>query len=654
MKELLEKFQFLKDNCHSIAICRDAAIQLDSKYRVYLDTNSCYPQVKIIAPDGSDYDKLDKCIDASQHLPILAIHDNYSFYHQFNNNTYTLPLTIQNFEFLEALLFEKSGFEILKDDFSKLQQNIAKTFEQNYQKSAGYQLFKKIDEYSFLCTSNEEPLVAINDIDGISHMEQVKNLQTRLMSDGLTPCFFDDYDRLIFNDLLKPIFTKTLAENGLGPIEDTMAAYYALKQYNTDDRVHAAKKQNAEDLLGKHTDIFITAVQLKHPFENIFVDYTLPAYQCQNAVYGKQTSNNQEFNERLANDKFLSGLSLPSHSDIVKYLEGSRESVVTCRWTILEDFSPDSDLDHLGWQWHLYYQKVDEPLRKVFEDMGGHELLASSDKTSHVLMIPYPYYTLLVLLHHLKMKTPEENIMEKILSVISEYHLSSVPEVLIKEIEKTDKSSAQSFYDMHKTRLKDINDQRRLYSLELAQSKVQELQNNRKLDQVDSLFRIPVYDERTACYQTIIISGICEQILLEFINSIDKTQAEQFTMDTVIEKRATSERNELTELKQKIDLWLQSEDNESKIDIDIPYLMKMDGLSFFHIDKNLQDNASFEQKRKLYRAVKDVDNMRDIHSTFLISNLELESPRSNTSFFQSIDNKDTNQENHSLTCCTIS
>jgi hypothetical protein len=652
MKELLEKFEFLKENCHSIELDRDAAIQLDSKYRVYLDTNPGYPQVKIIAPNGEDFDTLDKRIDASQHLPILAIHDNYSFYHQFNDNTYTFPLTKQNFEFLKALLASKRGFKILEDYFQELQQNIAKTFEQRYQNSAGYQLFKNIVDYG-MYLSNEEPLVAINDIHGISHMEQVKNLQTRLMSDGITPCFFDDYDRLIFNDLLKPIFTKTLEKKGLGSIEDTMAAYYARKQYNTDDRLHAAKKQNAEDFLGKHTDIFITAVQLNNQFENIFVDYTLPAFQCQNAVYGRQTSNNQEFNDRLAKDKFLSGLSLPSHSDIVKYLEGARESVVNYRWTILADSSPDSDLDHLGWQWHLYYQKVDEQLRKVFEDMGGHELLASSDKTSHVLMIPYPYYTLLVLLHHLKMKL-SENIIEKILSVISEYHLSSVPEVLIKEIEKTDESSAQRFYDMHQTRLMDINVQRRLYSLELAQSKVQELQNNSKLDQVDSLFRIPVYDERNACYQTIIISGICEQILLEFMNSLDKTQAEQFTMDAVIEKRAISERNTLTELNQKIDLWLQSEDNENKKDIDIPYLMEMDGVSFFHIDKNLQDNASFEQKRKLYRALKDVDNMRDIHSIFLIRNLELESPPSKTSFFQSINDENTNEQNHSLKCCTIS
>ena len=653
MKELLAIFKFLQDHCDSIELDRETAIKLHSKYRVYLDIEHGYPQVKIIAPKGEDYDLLDKSIDESQQLPILAIHDNYSFYQEFNDNTYTLPLTRKNFEFLNALLSSKSGFQDLENYFNDFKASTVAAFTKDYQRSAGYQLFLNILNYG-LYLVDDEPLVTINDIHRISHMEQVKNLQTRLMSDPITPCFFDDNDRVIFNDLLEDTFRTTFKATEEVSILDTMDYYSKRKQFDTSSLQHAEKKQDADDFLGNHPDIFLTAVKLKKP-GNIFVDYALPAYQCQNAVYLKQTCNNQQFNDRLAKDEFLSGLSLPSHSDIVKYLEGNREPVVSCRWTILEDFSPDSDLDHQGWQWHIYYQKVDDPLREVFQDMGGHELLADSDKTNHVLMIPYQYYTLLVLLHHLKMKTSKENqLLEKIQRVISKYNLSSVPEILIKEMEKTDSHLAQNFYQMHQTQLRAIDDQRRLYSLELAQSQVQELQDDKTLDRGDSLiFRTPVYDEGTACYQTIMISGICDQKLLEFINFISKSQAGKFTMATVIKQRRISERNSLTELKQKIGIWLQSDDNVSKKDIDIPCLMPMKELSFFYIS-DLQNYKSFEQKRKLYQALMQVNDMRDIHSDFLISNLELGSPGLNHSFFKSGDNENADEQNSSSKCCTIS
>ena len=79
----------------------------------------------------------------------------------------------------------------------------------------------------------------------------------------------------------------------------------------------------------------------------------------------------------------------------------------------------------------------------------------------------------------------------------------------------------------------------------------------------------------------------------------------------------------------------------------------MKELSFFYIS-DLQNYKSFEQKRKLYQALMQVNDMRDIHSDFLISNLELGSPGLNHSFFKSGDNENADEQNSSSKCCTIS
>lgn len=163
MKELLAIFKFLQDHWDSIELDRETAIKLHSKYRVYLDIEHGYPQVKIIAPKGEDYDLLDKSIDESQQLPILAIHDNYSFYQEFNDNTYTLPLTRKNFEFLNALLSSKSGFQDLENYFNDFKASTVAAFTKDYQRSAGYQLFLNILNYG-LYLVDDEPLVTINDI----------------------------------------------------------------------------------------------------------------------------------------------------------------------------------------------------------------------------------------------------------------------------------------------------------------------------------------------------------------------------------------------------------------------------------------------------------------------------------------------------------
>lgn len=450
MKNDLEIGVFV-NHCSDIQISREAALATTSPYRVYLDRENGYPQIKIIAQTAQEYEAMDRFLEHPSSLSNIpgaknyfAIHDNYSHYPSHDHFTYTIPLTHANFLVLSHLYAKKKSFELITTCYQEFVTRLPKDYARNHATSIAYATYQMLINYGSWI-ENQHLFTQMPGNDA-THIELLREWQARLCSDPIACLFITDEGNPILNDIL-------LAENLISP--ETITDYQDRYQLETKHTLKLQQYDIALQALTSREDIALCGIRTKAM--DIFSPYEFTAAQCQNTIYKLQTDH-LSFKTKLQTEPDLQNLhlSVPGQSCLIQNLYSNN------RWNIDGSTTGhyEYDLSHLAWQCGVYYQSMDAVTREQLRHLGL-ERLANPHYNDALVYLPYSYYKLLVLAINIQ-STQDADVKEiwldrsiKLIETwIETSCIQTIPQAIIIEIEKFFGST-----DLRTNRYKTINQQ---------------------------------------------------------------------------------------------------------------------------------------------------------------------------------------------------
>jgi len=421
----------IKAKCSSIFTNREAALKEKGSYAflVYLDTHDVYPQIKIIAPNPKDYEAMSNAFDQRSHVGdrVFSIHDDYSHYLEHNNETYTFPLVDENYAFLREFLSDKDKSNLLDTFMGELPERLNEKFKQ-VETSTSLTLFNKIKQYADW--ESDEHLFSGNEKTGLTHLEVLRGLQKACLSDDTAVVFITDEGKLIVNKFLeRQLIDKIELEDGAS---DVVVNYE--ERYKQESKYTQARdmEDSAKMQLAQMDELWVCGVLLEG-HTSIFLPYQTRVIQCQNDTYAIQIDSEH------VKTKCPSGMRLPGQLDLIE-LMGARG-----RWSNNpgeNELIGSFDFKHKAWQCGVKYKPI-KPEQKVLLQAIMREGLADETKASHLLVMPFDNYQLLVLCYNLKLHEKDKDVAESIANQCAAYvdlglnkgTLTAIPDVLIDALE---------------------------------------------------------------------------------------------------------------------------------------------------------------------------------------------------------------------------